>query len=99
MTNGLVRADTLPLVFRAVGCESLPRGTRVRVAIKSLDTLTLEVHAALLARLGDGATGDAAPPEPEDDDAQAPVALQLAIDVNDSDAAETATSDTAGSGS
>jgi len=96
MSNGLVRADMLPLVFRAVGCESLARGTRVRVAIKSLDTLTLEVHAALLARLGEATTSEAAPAEPEDDDAQAPLALQLAIDVTESDAAE-ATSDTAAS--
>ncbi len=86
MTNGLVRADTLPLVFKAIGCDSLPRGTRVRVALKSIDTLTLEVHAALLARLGDGATGDAAPPEPEEDEAAAPLALQLAIDVSEPDA-------------
>jgi hypothetical protein len=48
------------------------------------------VHAALRARLGDGATGDAAPPEPEEDEAAAPLALQLAIDVSEADAAETA---------
>jgi exoribonuclease II len=91
MTNGLVRANTLPLVFKAVGCESLPRGTRVRVALKSLDTLTLEVHAALLARLGEGAGTEAAPPEPEEDEAAAPIALQLAIDVSESDAPAEAT--------
>jgi exoribonuclease-2 len=86
MTNGLVRADTLPLVFKAVGCEGLPRGTRVRVALKSLDSLTLEVHAALLARLGEGAGTEAAPPEPEEDEAAAPIALQLAIDVSEAEA-------------
>ena len=86
MTNGLVRADTLPLVFKAVGCESLPRGTRVRVGLKSLDTLTLEVHAALLARLGDVAAAEAVAPEAEDDESAAPIALQLAIDVSESDA-------------
>jgi exoribonuclease-2 len=86
MTNGLVRADTLPLVFKVVGCESLPRGTRVRVALKSLDTLTLEVHAALLARLGDVAAAEAVAPEAEDDESAAPIALQLAIDVSESDA-------------
>jgi exoribonuclease II len=93
MSNGLVRADALPLVFKAVGCESLPRGTRVRVALKSLDTLTLEVHATLLARLGEGASAEAAPPEPEEDEASAPIALQLAIDVSEADApaAESAT--------
>jgi exoribonuclease-2 len=85
MNNGLVRADTLPLVFKAIGCESLPRGTRVRVALKSLDALTLEVHAALLARLGEGASAEAAPPELEDDETSAPIALQLAIDVSEAD--------------
>jgi exoribonuclease II len=91
MMNGLVRADALPLVFKAVGCEGLPRGTRVRVALKSLDTLTLEVHSALLARLGEGGSTEAAPPEPEEDEGSAPLALQLAIDVADADApAETA---------
>jgi exoribonuclease-2 len=91
MTNGLVRADTLPLVFKAMGCESLPRGTRVRVALKGLDTLTLEVHAALLARLGEVAGIEAALPEPEEDEAAAPIALQLAIDVSESDAPAEAT--------
>ncbi len=97
MSNGLVRADALPLVFKAVGCEGLPRGTRVRVALKSLDALTLEVHAALLARLGDGASAQAAPPEPEEDEASAPLALQLAIDVSDADAAEAGSPAAAGS--
>jgi exoribonuclease-2 len=32
MKDGLVRADTLPLVFRVPGTESLPRGTRMRRA-------------------------------------------------------------------
>jgi exoribonuclease-2 len=83
MRDGLVRADTLPLVFKCVGCESLPRGTRVRVALQSLDALTLEVHATLLARL----TAEAATPAEaiEDDEAAAqPLALQLAIDVDES---------------
>jgi exoribonuclease-2 len=82
LRDGLVRADTLPLVFHAPGCEALPRGTRVRVALRSVDAMTLELHAALLARL------DEAPPitgaiEADDDEAAEPVALHLAIDVTD----------------
>lgn len=87
MTNGLVRADTLPLVLRCAGTESLPRGTRVRVALQSLDTLTLEAHAALLARLGVEAPSAAA----DDDEAAQPLALQLAIDVAGDLGAESAT--------
>ena len=81
--EGLVRADTLPLVFKALGCESLPRGTHVRVRITGVDRLTLDVHASLLARL------DAAPPSPgavdddSDDDAAAAAPLTLAIDLDD----------------
>jgi exoribonuclease II len=81
MRDGLVRAETLPLVFRCVGTESLPRGTRVRAALQSLDALTLEVHAALLARLTGGAQATAE--ASDEDEAVQPVALQLAIDVDD----------------
>jgi len=83
MRDGLVRADTLPLVFKCVGCEPLPRGTRVRVALQSLDALTLEVHATLLARLAAEAEAPAEAPD-EDEAAAQPLALQLAIDVEDS---------------
>ncbi|HET7527489.1 MAG TPA: RNB domain-containing ribonuclease, partial [Burkholderiaceae bacterium] len=93
MKDGLVRADTLPLVFKCVGCEPLPRGTRVRVALQSLDTLTLEVHATMVARLG--AEADLAAETAEDDETEAqPLAVQLAIDVNEGEAAESQTSDT-----
>ncbi|MBQ0957872.1 RNB domain-containing ribonuclease [Ideonella sp. 4Y11] len=83
MKDGLVRADTLPLVFKALGCEPLPRGTRVRVRVTGLDLLTLDVHASLLARLDDTAAADAADDGDEDD---APAAsLSLAIDVADAE--------------
>jgi PAS domain-containing protein len=51
MKDGLVRADTLPLVLRATGTESLPRGARVRVRITGCDLLTLDVWGELVARL------------------------------------------------
>ena len=51
MKDGLVRADALPLVFRAVGAESLPRGAHVRVRVGGADLLTLDVHASVIARL------------------------------------------------
>jgi hypothetical protein len=53
MKDGLVRADTLPLVFRVPGTESLPRGTRVRARVTGIDLLTLDLHAQLLQRLDD----------------------------------------------
>ena len=33
MRDGLVRADTLPLVFRVPGCDECPRGAKVRARI------------------------------------------------------------------
>ena len=86
MKDGLVRADTLPLVFRALGCEPLARGTRVRVRLTGMDLLTLEVHANLLSQL-DAAAGAGAgdPAEAEDDRSAAPPALALAIDVSEAE--------------
>ncbi|MCO5976856.1 ribonuclease catalytic domain-containing protein [Ideonella oryzae] len=82
LKDGLVRADTLPLVFRALGTESFPRGTRVRVRVTGMDLLTLELHASLSARLDD----EAAPAEAEDsegeDDAPA-TGLTLAINLDE----------------
>ena len=83
MKDGLVRAETLPLVFRALGTESLPRGERVRVRITGLDLLTLDVHANLAARLGEVAPDVATPDAEEEDEAAAPGPLALAIDVAD----------------
>jgi exoribonuclease-2 len=87
MKDGLVRAETLPLVFKALGCEPLARGTRVRVRITGLDLLTLDVHASLLARLDDDQPAASAEGgEDDDEDAPAATGLALAIDVSDAEA-------------
>jgi exoribonuclease-2 len=90
LKDGLVRADTLPLVFRALGCESLPRGAHVRVRVTGCDLLTLDLHASLLARLDDTAPAESlAEPEAEEaeEEEEASGPLALAIDVADADAA------------
>jgi exoribonuclease II len=98
MKDGLVRAEALPLVFKALGCEALPRGARVRVRITGTDALTLDVHANLQARLDEAV---AAPPSAEasdaDDEAEdiaeaAPLALAIDVDpaAEDSPGAEVA---------
>jgi exoribonuclease II len=80
MANGLVRADELPLVLRALGAESLARGARVKVRIASVDLLTLDVHASVVARL----EAQAAPQgELEDAEAESAGPITLAIDVQD----------------
>jgi exoribonuclease II len=89
MKDGLVRADTLPLVLRAVGAENLPRGARVRIRVGAADELTLDAHASVLRRLDDAAAA-AEETVAEDDEAEAgteaAAPLALAIDVHDADA-------------
>jgi exoribonuclease-2 len=82
MKDGLVRADTLPLVFKALGCEALPRGAHVRVRVSGTDALTLDVHANLLARLDEPAPEAVAE---EEDEALQAAPLALAIDIGDTD--------------
>jgi len=86
LKDGLVRADTLPLVFKAAGCDGLPRGARVRVRVDGIDLLTLDLHARLLARLDTVdqavASEDAAEVAEEVEEAGAGP-LTLAIDVDE----------------
>ncbi|HEY1392277.1 MAG TPA: RNB domain-containing ribonuclease [Methylibium sp.] len=88
MKDGLVRADALPLVFRALGTEALPRGAHVRVRITGTDLLTLDVHANLMARLDADEAAAAAPEADEGEEAEAAGPLTLAIDVQDAEAGE-----------
>jgi exoribonuclease-2 len=92
LREGLVRAQTLPLVFELPGTEGLPRGTRVRARIAGIDLLTLELHAVLVARLDDEPAAPRAD-ELEDEAAEAAASgpLQLAIDVDEAGAPAAAT--------
>jgi exoribonuclease II len=107
MKDGLVRAETLPLVFRLAGTESLPRNSRVSARITGIDLLTLELHATLAARLDVPAVdtsaeaASTADDSAEADDVEAVGALNLAIDLGeasaqDSASAESSTAATAG---
>jgi exoribonuclease-2 len=91
MKDGLVRAETLPLVFRAVGAESLARGAGVRVQVGTADLLTLDLAASVVARRADAsqssAMDEAAAAAQDDDDAEAGAGpLTIAIDMAGSDA-------------
>ena len=85
MKDGLVRADTLPLVFRALGCEGLARGSHVRVRITGIDEMTLDLHASLVERLDEAQAPDDAETVDEDNEAAGSGPLTLAIDLNDAD--------------
>ena len=83
MKDGLVRADELPLVFRASGTESLPRGVHVRVRLNATDLLTLDVHATLVERIDTVLSADDAADSDGEDDGAGSGPLTLAIDVED----------------
>jgi exoribonuclease-2 len=87
LKDGLVRADTLPLVFKAAGCDGLARGAHVRVRVDGVDLLTLDLHARLVARLDDEPAGADAASEGGDDAEEAEDLgggpLTLAIDVDE----------------
>lgn len=86
LKDGLVRADELPLVFRALGCEGLPRNTHVKVRITGIDELTLDLHASLVERLDEATAAiDAPGAEDGEDDEEPSGVLTLAIDVNAAD--------------
>ena len=81
MKDGLVRADSLPLVLRAVGAEQLPRGTAVRIRVQSLDLLTLDAHASVIEQLQAQAAQAQAPEEEGDDEGAAgPLHLEISVD-------------------
>ena len=88
LKDGLVRAESLPLVFRATGCDALQRGTRVRVRLVSTDGLTLEVHASLLARLDEPLAAPTSGPQDGDDEDAAPPLIGLTIALDDTALAE-----------
>ena len=91
MKDGLVRAETLPLVFRVPGTESMQRGSRVRARVAGVDLLTLELHATLLARVDDTAATarPAAVDDAADDELDSPGTLTLAIDLDEPEPADT----------
>ena len=91
MKDGLVRAETLPLVFRVPGTESMQRGSRVRARVAGVDLLTLELHATLLARVDDTAATarPAAVDDAADDELDNAGTLTLAIDLDELEPAET----------
>ncbi len=90
MKDGLVRADALPLVFRALGAEGLARGAKVRVRVASHDLLTLDLQASVSARLddvrlvgNDQTGGDDADEAADDGASEGDGPLKLAIEVQD----------------
>ena len=68
--------------YSAMGAESLPRGTHVRVRVTGADLLTLDLHASVLARLDDDTASEAGTDDAADDSTDTAGPLTLAIDID-----------------
>jgi exoribonuclease-2 len=81
--GGLVRADTLPLVFPVMGADNVARGSRVRVRLGAMDDISMEVGGTVIGVIG--AVGDTAetPDGDEDEDNALAAPVALAIDLNE----------------
>ncbi len=98
LRDGLVRAESLPLVLLVLGAVDLPRGTRVRVKLGRMDLITLDVGGTVVARLADDATTTALP-EDEDDDTPAAGPIAIAVDLDaGADAANPVAADSGAAG-
>lgn len=85
--EGLVRANTLPLVISTLGTEGLPRNAQVRVRLGDIDLMALDVAGNVVARLDD-ANVEASEEEDSDNDDVAAGPLHIAVDVNESETGE-----------
>ena len=84
----LARADQLPLVLPVLGAEGLPRGTRVRVKLGSIDEVALDVAGTVLERIDAGAPSVDEDESGDDESEQlAAGPIAIAVDVNESEAA------------
>jgi exoribonuclease II len=90
--DGLVRADTLPLVIPVLGAADLPRGSHVRVKLGDIDPITLDVHGTVLERL-DVVLEPLAAEEEEAEDEPVAGPIAIAVDVNDTEESTSAVAD------
>jgi exoribonuclease II len=90
--DGLVRADTLPLVIPVLGAADLPRGSHVRVKLGDVDPITLDVHGTVLERL-DVVLEPLAAEEEEAEDEPVAGPIAIAVDVNDTEESTSAVAD------
>ncbi len=90
--EGLVRADTLPLVLPVLGGADLPRGAQVRVKLGDIDPITLDVKGTVIERL-DVVPEPLSADEEESDDEPVAGPIAIAVDVNDTEETATAAVD------
>lgn len=81
--DGLVRADTLPLVFPILGGQNLPRGARVRVQLGVADLIALDINGTVLERLDSAPVVDTDANTEDEEETIDSGSITIAMDVND----------------
>ena len=82
LREGAVRLATLPLVLNVAGAQPLARGTQVRVAIGSIDFITLEVQARLLSVV-EAPVVDQVEQAEVDEEEPVMTSMQIAVDTSE----------------
>jgi exoribonuclease-2 len=81
--EGLVRADTLPLVLPVLGSEGLPRGARVRVKLGAIDDITLDVGGTVVERLDAAAQAVSGEDDSGEEEEAVAGPIAIAVDVSE----------------
>ena len=83
--EGLVRANSLPLVVSVLGADTLPRNAQVRIRLGSINLMALDVTATVVDRLDDVASpmDTAEESEEGEEDTVAAGPLVLAVDTDE----------------
>ena len=81
--EGLVRADTLPLVLGVMGAPYELRGAKVRVKLGEVDLITLDIGGTVVERLDAPAASEAGTPAEEDDDEASAGPIAIAVDMDE----------------
>ncbi len=99
--DGVVRADTLPLVLGVMGTDGLPRNARVRVKFGAVDDISLDIGGTVVERLDaqiSADTGAETTDDSEGDDLEdlgGPIAIAVDMESGEEAPAPTAQSATA----
>jgi exoribonuclease-2 len=78
--EGLVRADSLPLVLGVLGAQGLPRAAHVRVKLGEIDLITLDVAGTVVARLDPLDLSSSTDEEADEEDVAGPIAIAVDLD-------------------
>ncbi|MDO4795443.1 MAG: RNB domain-containing ribonuclease [Brachymonas sp.] len=102
--EGLVRANSLPLVVNVLGADKLPRQARVRIRLGQINLMALDVTGTVVAVLDEAAASQDAAAEEAEEGEDATLAagpLVLAVDTEEApqDAPRDAPQDTDAAGS